>query len=163
MDKSIFRERIYFYRHSYHHWLITVFKEDDLVWFSCEDFACYNDIKRWRHKLNKYYAKTGVWIRLNPEEGNMFTTLEGLKILMRYSKLPTEQHKTAYIMWLENIKADMNTTRDLEPENCKIKIMLNAVKEANQDIQKENKRLRRQLKWIRKSIKDNTFKKIKNE
>lgn len=137
---------MYFYRHPYHRWLITVFKEDDIVWFSCDDFECYTGVKRWRHKLNKYYKKTGVWFRLNPEDGNMFTVLEALKYLMRFSKLPTEQHKTAYTMWLEHIVSDMNTTRDLEPENCKLKIMLNAVKEANQDLQKEIKRLRRKLK-----------------
>lgn len=67
-------------------------------------------------------------------------------------------------MWLNNIENDMNTTKDLEPENCKLKIMLNAVKEANQDLQKEIKRLRRNLKWVNmQNTKGNTTKQTKND
>lgn len=57
MDKAIFRERMYNYRQSYHHWFIRVFKEEGLVWFNLDDFECYTDVKRWRHKLHKYYKK----------------------------------------------------------------------------------------------------------
>lgn len=84
--------------------------------------------------------------------------------MIRFSKLPTEQHKTAYVMWLEHIVSDMNSIRDLEPENCRLKIMLNAVKEANQDLQKEIKRLRRNLKWVNmQNTKGNTSKRTKND
>ena len=146
MDKVIIRERIYNYRHSFHHWIIGVFKEERLVWFSVDDFERYTGVKRSRHKLNKYYKKTGISYAITTEDGQFYTVSSALKYLIRFSKLPTEQHKIAYIMWLNNIENDMNTTKDLEPENCKLKIMLNAVRETNQELQKEIKRLRRNLK-----------------
>jgi hypothetical protein len=164
MDKAIMRERIYNYRHSYHNWIIGVFKEDGHIWFSCDDFECYTGVKRWRHKLHKYYKKTGISYAITTEDGQFYTVSSALKYLIRFSKLPTEPHKIAYIMWLNNIEDDMNTTKDLEPENCKLKIMLNDVKETNQELQKEIKRLRRNLKWLNmQNTKGNTSKRTKNE
>ena len=162
MDKAIIRERIYNYRYSFYHWIIGVFKEYGHVWFSVDDFECYTGVSRSRHKLNKYCKKTGISYAITTEDGRLYTVSSALKYLIRFSK-KTERHKIAYIMWLNNIEHDMNTTKDLEPENCKLKIMLNAVKEANQDLQKEIKRLRRNLKWVNmQNTKGNTSKRTKN-
>lgn len=161
MDKAIMRERIYNYRHSYHNWIIGVFKEDGHIWFSCDDFECYTGVKRWRHKLHKYYKKTGISYAITTEDGQFYMASSALKYLIKFSK---SINKNEYIKWLKDIEKDMHTTKDLEPENCKLKIMLNAVKETNQELQKEIKRLRRNLKWLNmQNTKGNTSKRTKNE
>lgn len=110
-----------------------------------------------RERIYNYRQSYHHWIiGVFKEDGHVWFSCDDFEC---YTGVKRWRHKLH-----NNIEHDINTTKDLEPENCKLKTMLNAVKEANQDLQKEIKQLRRNLKWVNmQNTKGNTSKRTKND